>query len=451
MLLTLLPLAFLVWAVVHYAIPVPFLDEWDFIPLLEKLYRGELAPSDLWAPHNEHRIPLSKYLMLALARLTGWNINYELAFSVILATGILALLLYQLRTTGKRLKIAGLQWAAPALSVLVFSLAQYQNWLWGQQFHIFLHLLVVVAGIVLLASPAFSWLRFALAALLGLAATYSFGSGIAFWPVGLLLLLWKRPVVRPRAASSLVWLGVSCLSLAPYFYHYHTPQAQSLPGLLLTLPASYLGYVLKYLGGICAQYQGAGPYALACGLGVLLATAGAAAILLRRKIADVETLLPYIGFGLYSIFGALLCGIARVRFGSEQALSSRYCTLTAPLWASLIVFLFLLVNHRTQANFRSMPQPAGIARTRGVWPSLGKGVLALSLGLLVLGSIFATTAARALSQRQAAGRAELLHLAAHPEGPIDYGALALLYPRPQTVVERYPFLLRRHLTVFHDR
>ena len=96
--LALVPLAFLIWVVVHYAVAVPFMDQWDMVPLLEKTYHGELTFHDLWAQHNEHRPVFPQLIMLLLARLTHWNIHYELAVSITLALGIFAVFILAVST-----------------------------------------------------------------------------------------------------------------------------------------------------------------------------------------------------------------------------------------------------------------------------------------------------------------------------------------------------------------
>jgi hypothetical protein len=53
--LTLVPFAYLLYVVIKYGVAVPCLDQWDLVPVLDKMYRGELTGGDLWAQHNEHR------------------------------------------------------------------------------------------------------------------------------------------------------------------------------------------------------------------------------------------------------------------------------------------------------------------------------------------------------------------------------------------------------------
>src|SRR6267142_5943506 len=62
------PLLILIWVVARYAIDVPYLDQWDFAPLIDKMYQGQLTFHDLWMQFNEHRIFFPKLIMLGLAR-----------------------------------------------------------------------------------------------------------------------------------------------------------------------------------------------------------------------------------------------------------------------------------------------------------------------------------------------------------------------------------------------
>src|SRR5262245_35820129 len=60
------PFLILIWAVARYSIDVPFLDQWDLVPLIDKMYQGQLTFHDLWMQFNEHRILFPKIIMLGL-------------------------------------------------------------------------------------------------------------------------------------------------------------------------------------------------------------------------------------------------------------------------------------------------------------------------------------------------------------------------------------------------
>ena len=113
--------------------------------------------------------------------------------------------------TNRLLNLGSLRWAVPAISLIVFSVSQYQNWLWGWQIQMLLALFSVVAGLVLLANGMFSWGKFVVSALLGIIATYSFANGGLFWPIGLLILFVtakgrKDRVVPKTSRLSRCWL-----------------------------------------------------------------------------------------------------------------------------------------------------------------------------------------------------------------------------------------------------
>jgi hypothetical protein len=455
--LVLVPLAYLIWMVAQYAVVVPFRDQWELVPLLEKTYHGELTFHDLWVQHNEHRIFFPKIIMLVLARLTGWNIHFELAVNIVLAIGIFWVLVHQVKITGRKTEMSGLFWAIPAISLVVFSVSQFENWLWGWQIQMFLNLLAVVGSIVLLVNGPFRWCRFAASAFLGIVATYSFANGTLIWPIGLVILFIVLAGKSERKSGIIGWILIGGLTLWTYFYNYHKPEEHPPLSLIFKMPLEYAAYVFKYLGGICAQGVSGdeavdGVLALILGLIGTVALGWAGCSLVRKKIADFPTLLPFFAMSLYSIASALITGVGRLGFGSDQALASRYCTMATPLWVSLIVFLILLVNGGAKAGVADSPvRQSGRSTLPRRYQMVAQWLLKGAIIFLVLSSVFAIVGARNLSQQQAYGRDHLLDLAAHPHADIDYQGLIAIYPRPNVVVERYPILVKHRLSVFRNR
>jgi hypothetical protein len=325
----------------------------------------------------------------------------------------------------------------------VFSASQYQNWLWGFQSALFLNMLAATAGILLLANRHLSWLRFSAAAALGLVATFSFATGVAFWPVGLLIVLLSG-AGRRRLLAALAWLVLSFLALGLFFYHFNVAGSASVR-TALSSPLECVRFVLKYAGSIVAQYPGgdisiAGKVALIFGLGAIAIAAWSVRNLIRRGTADCITLVPYLGISFYSLGSGALAALGRVCFGSDQATSSRYCTMVVPLWTSLIVFLFLLLKSPT-----GISDTDSAARKKAARWCLGGAIL-----LLVWGSGLALDGASRLSARQTNGRTALLNLARNPTAHFDYRQLFTLYPQLNVVVERYPVLKERRLSLFKD-
>lgn len=62
--------AVFLWSVARFGVNVPVYDEWqDTVPLLSD--PGKLSAARLWAPHNEHRIPLPRLWLLAVLGYVG--------------------------------------------------------------------------------------------------------------------------------------------------------------------------------------------------------------------------------------------------------------------------------------------------------------------------------------------------------------------------------------------
>ena len=441
-LLILVPLAYLIFMVAKYSVDVPFGDQWEFVPVLQKTYQGNLSFPDLWAQHNEHRIFFARLIMLGLARLTHWSIRCELALNVLLAMVLFTILVWQIKRTARALGARELEWALPLTSLIVFSMSQFDNWLWGWQIQMVLSVLAALAAIVLLANGACDPKKFIGAAALGFVATHSFASGIAIWPIGLLLIVTDPSLRAARVKCAAIWSLLSAAAIASYVIGYQKPAKHPAMNVAFTKPLEYLSYVLKYLGSFCAQYGNAAvlpdsTLAIVFGLGALAILAWTTSSLIWGDKLQGEALRPYLAFCIFSILSALLTGIGRAGFGSDQAMESRYCTMTVPLWCSLMVFLILL------ARPKAFPRrPARLAR----W------TLAIVTAFLVLSSALAIKQAQGVCEARSDGRAYLLKLAAHPGMKPEFGELFHIYPgkNPFLVMDRYQFLLEEKLSLFRE-
>ena len=277
-------------------------------------------------------------------------------------------------------------------------------------------------------------------------ATYSFASGVLFWPVGLLLILFVTKDGKRRTASILGWIIIGALTIGLFFYHYFKPKEHPPVASALTMPLEFARYLLKYAGGFIAQYPGGdisinGGCALIYGLAAIIAAGWACWKLNRERIADLVSLLPYLGMSLYCLGNGVLTAMGRISLGSDQAVSSRYCTIMVPFWTSLVVFFFLLL--------KSAPKAATAECSRD-HRKTARWCLRATIVLLVLSSGLAIGRAQRVWVKQSIGRTSLLSLARNPGAAIDYRRLSALNPNLAVVNERYPILKERRLSLFRD-
>jgi len=351
-LLAAVPPLILVSRLLQFGYRFPYWDEWHLAPLLERVQQGQLGFIEVWVQHNEHRPLVPRLLMLSLARLSGWNVGWELAVSVAVAAGTFALLLHQgLRASPPRRPF----WLAPVFSLLVFSWSQMENWVWGWQLQVFLSTLAVVAGVMLLAGAAPSGYRFAGALAMGVVASYSFANGLLYWFAALPVVLATPKLSRDtRIVRAALWAVVGFLTLQSYLVEYEKPGVSP---EWASSPLEYLGYVILYLGSPVSAlfarppWHGPPPPAPAVwhfvpGILGCMAFAVLLAQLSRCWRASWPVRAPWLSLAAYALGSALVTGAGRAGFGIAQALSSRYITIASLFWCALFALLALYLDTR---------------------------------------------------------------------------------------------------------
>jgi hypothetical protein len=434
----LLPFAVLALMVNRYAVDVPDWDQWDLVPFLEKSFEGTLTGPDLWTQHNEHRIFFPRVIMISLARLSRWNIGYELAASLALAVGIFLLLAASMKTTFRSHLASVPLWPFVILSLMVFSLNGVENWLWGWNIQIVLNVLSGIGMILLLTSRRPGWRKIIAAGMLGLIGLYSYASGLVYFPLGLLLLFLGTPIpLRQKVRFSLFWVPFSAAAYFSYFYKYVLPSHHPSWTIILKSPLAFLRYVLTYLGAPLLSSDTNPRIAFFAGLaGAIILAVVWTMVLISRK-SGLRHLSPYLAFSLYAIGTAVLTGLGRAGFGDRQAMSPRYVAFSSLLWISLLVLIIILLGEVKESP------PARPARFLLVI------ILALFTGIAAMSSYHSRVLFKERYERLKPAREELFSLQ-------NEVLLERIYPHLQAIdqarMERDVNILKaRKLSVFREK
>ena len=165
------------WMISHYASPTPFWDQWDAEGgfLYPKYFDGTLSFSDLIAPHNEHRILVSRLWSLLLLELEGyWDPMLQMVANTLILGAAVALFIAAFRPILDRRS-----WLVFALfSMVIFSLPfSWENTLAG--FHSAWHFLLLfsISGLVVISDAEAFTPRWWLAALLLILSYFSIAGG----------------------------------------------------------------------------------------------------------------------------------------------------------------------------------------------------------------------------------------------------------------------------------
>lgn len=326
---------FLLGMFVFYSVDYPYYDQWDFVPFLEKAFSHQLTWQDFWAQHNEHRLVFPRLLMLVLARLSHWNIYLELLANLILAGLTWLVLCAQAKSSSRNVHEGASVALYLMLTLLVFSLSQWQNWFFGWQLQEFMNVLAVVLTLIALTWRGLPGLGVSVAACFALVASGSFASGILIWPIGLFLLVLQR---RERGKyfryELLAWAALGSAVTWAYLKDYTTPSYHPPLASALAQPLNCALYILAYLGQPVWNLDPI--ISIVLGLvGLLLWSTSLSQLLLSR--VPITTLSPWIGMALYAIGTACLTALGRVDNGLDQAMSSRYVTMANLLWIPVAV------------------------------------------------------------------------------------------------------------------
>ena len=217
-------------------------DEWTWAPLVLALHDGTLHLGDLWAQQQAHRSFVPMALMLALAQLDGWNVHIETFVNILLALATQALLFVLCGRLDETRRVA----AFGLGSLLLFSLLQAENWLWGFQLSWFLVNLFVVAVVVLLGTR--KPLGFIGAVLAAIAASCSLIFGFGAWIAGIVMLIRCRGLL-------VAWCAIGVCFAALFSIGYHPPRFEN-GWASLSTPFAVAQFILVYLGDPLAAWAG---------------------------------------------------------------------------------------------------------------------------------------------------------------------------------------------------
>ena len=411
--LYLIPVLLLIGFVANFSVNVPVDDEWRLASLFEKIAQGNVTFKDFWALHSNHRIVFPKIIIAVLAFASRWNINYQLCLSIGLAA-ITFIAMYKLSSMQVKNVADDLWHLANILTcILLGSLVQHENWLWGFQLAWFFVNFCFVAAVYALVSnhkllpniavlnrikysrdtavpcpypiSALHYLRISIAALFCFIASFSLAQGLLSWLAAIpAVVAWEGNAAQKRKRT-IAWMLLFVATCAVYSIDYHPSRKASIISLL-NKPLVVIDYFLSLLGSPIVRSPGISAFV---GLVIFaifvffvvdfgkkivsssVASSGSAnsekqpqvpaipssiTITDRKDIAENYQALPWLSIGFFSVLSALFITAGRAEFGAIQALeSSRYTTNSILLLIALVQLgqLFIRGNYQeTKATLK---------------------------------------------------------------------------------------------------
>jgi hypothetical protein len=327
--------------VIHYSVNGLLLDDWSFVHLVHAAMHGRLTLGELWSQHNENRMFVPNVMMVTLAVVTHDDTRTAMIVSVLVFVASFVLFLLVLQTyLRRRLSVV----TVLATGVVWFSLADWQNALWGFQFAWYLVLFLLMALLLLLIAIPIERrgpVAFTGAVAIAVVASYSSAQGVFLWAVGLLCLLWPlrgSPRRWPHRAQReiVVWIGAALVTTAIYFWRLQATQT-GFSSSSWRHPLELLQSVLANVGGVFPTTSPDVGIHEVIGSVLVLSAAFVVVMSFRERRASPQSSLP-VALILFTILFDPSVASNRLAFGVVPSLAPRYTMANLLLFLAIIVY-----------------------------------------------------------------------------------------------------------------
>lgn len=322
--------------------PTPVWDQWDAV-----------APEqlvDLFRPHNEHRIAMSRLIFNVDNTLAHGTGVISLAFVYIYNAAHLLLLVLLARWTWPKAGLTHLVAGAAIGAMFFFSGFQFENFVSGFQNQftgVFFFASSAIAALCLAADREDYWRKvlIAVAVFAAIAGVCSMANGLLIAPllVAVALLLSLR-------ATAWIMGAVALASWLMYFRDYPVREGPGAVSTLMNDPIGFVNNVLAYVGGAAPNsislQKELIPHKLeiarAFGVIAMLAIGALTLIAMRKPLRERPRIAVWAAIGIFVFASAAVTALGRGDLGDVAMLASRYGAGTAALWTVVAIWGVML-------------------------------------------------------------------------------------------------------------
>ncbi len=306
-------------------INIPIWDEWD-CPGNALLRHAQhlLTWTDLFLQHNESRKVVPRLIHIGIATFAGWDVRQGMVLTLLCACAASAFALANLR---RRAGLAFSQVFVPWLliNLLLFAPSQYENFLSGFTFEIFIPFLCLFACSAVNLSRAALPTKVACNALLALISSYTFAHGLLLWAFAIPTSNREERSRKPRffVLCYAVYIAIAILSIAGYFVGYRRPEI-SPPTPTLGESGHILEFMCVWLGAgwrsplVNAHFSGA-----IVGLLIIMAVAGTFFVL-RNEKESWRTYYPWLLLLAFALSSGAVTAVGRVTIGVANVFNTAF-------------------------------------------------------------------------------------------------------------------------------
>lgn len=379
-----IPIVLLLWFFYSFSVNVPMGDQWKLVNLFACVAEGKANFGDFFVSNFEHQMLFPKIIFTIMAFFSKWNVQLEQLSSIFLAI----ISFYAM------CKIASIQAnnrflfhiSNIAMSMLFFSLVQFNNWIWGFQLAWYLINTCVILAIYILTVPHKlpNKFRLLIAALFCFIASLSSSHGLLSWVAIIPSVFYFESNPKDRKINLLLWLSLFAVSCFIYSIGYQKGAQTADILFFIKKPLIWATFVFMIVGS-----SSVGLVINPGIVGLFIITNFAVLNFYWLKNYNSEfarNAVPWLSLGWFSALVALMISVGRVGYGVGNALQSRYTTGTILIVIACIQMWRLFIENKQEWENRRVAIPfassfifgaltaifiaystAAIADGRGLW------------------------------------------------------------------------------------
>jgi hypothetical protein len=343
-----LPAIVLCWFVAAFSVNAPVMDQWGLPPFFADLSHGHLLWEDLWALNNEHRVLFPKILWAIMAFASRWNTQLEMC-AILGSSGLTGFAIFKLAQRQKggsddRGYVLGLFLS----SALLFSLVQYENWLWGFELaFVMVDTCVALAVLVATNENLTPLRRFGFASLFCFVASFTVAHGLFSWLALLPAVALIRKSFWPRFVDCLLWITLFGFSGLLYSIGYHREGWLPDPLFALKHPLQGLTFFLGVLGSPFGHSSGTSPEIMAVIMGAILLASFLGLTVYASINQRYRVIVPWLCLACFGLAFCVVNTVGRagwgIRFATE---TSRYTTTSLLIAIAIVQILSTLAQEK---------------------------------------------------------------------------------------------------------
>jgi hypothetical protein len=342
---------FPLYLILAHGVNVPYGDEYAWTGLREAIRTGHLSFATFWAPHNEHRLFLSRIAFTVLFGLIGWNSVVIMLLSWLVVTGAAFCLFLCFRAAFDSSKPRF--WLATVILsfALLFSPVQRENWFWAFQLAFFLVQSGVIVSVCFACLPNQNLtFRLLLSILFAALASLSSAAGLMVWPALILAFAFGEDSKKRMLFAGAILVAATACVYAVYFTNYTTPSYGHITlADILRRPGVPLRYFIGLLGNPVTFWVSNSAKPLwTIAAGTILILLFCLFSYLNVRNGQRRNAAPWIALGCFALGSCLITTLGRTKIGLAIGLAtSRYTTHALLFTIAVLALFYLTLNGRT--------------------------------------------------------------------------------------------------------